>query len=61
MVGDEIGAPGMNRTAVAEVAVGNGRGPGAGSLSGDYVAPVVANVERALRDAAENLAGVQDG
>ena len=61
MVGDEIGTPGMYGTTVAEIAVGDSCRQRSCGLPGDDVAPVVADVEGALRLAAQQGAGMQDG
>ena len=61
MISNEIGAPSIDRAAVAKIAVGNGCGFRAGGQSGDDVTPVVADVKHALRGTTENFASVQDG
>ena len=61
MVGDEIGSPGVDRAAVAKVAVRNGCSFGPGGPAGDDVALVVTDVKCALWRATDNFAGVKDG
>ena len=60
MVDDQVGTPGVKRTAVAEVAVGNGHRLATGRIAGDDVAAVVTNVERAIRATVQQPAGVQN-
>ena len=61
MVNDQVGTPGAQWAAVAEIAVADGNRAATGVTPGLNVTQVVTDVERAMRRDAQQTAGVQYG